>query len=239
MKNSMPRLLLVEDETQLSNALCQILAQNKYQVFAAEDGETGLDEALSGIYDLILLDIMLPKINGLEILRRVRKEGISTPVLLLTAKGEIQDKVRGLDAGADDYLAKPFSTEELLARVRALSRRKGELVLDDTLKFGDFQLELATYTLRCASNEVKLSARELELMKYLLLHSKGIAGREELTVKLWGYDNPTESNSLEVYISFLRKKLGFIGSNTKIFCIRNVGYQLQYTGKTEREQDGS
>lgn len=225
----MPRILLVEDEKQLSDALCQILMKNKYEVYPAYDGETGLDEALSGIYDTVLLDIMLPKRDGLSILRELRKQKISTPVLLLTAKGEVQDKVKGLDCGADDYLSKPFSTEELLARLRALSRRKGEIIVDNALQFADISLDLSSYELSAEGRSVKLSSKELEMMRYFLLRPSAVADKEDLMVKVWGYDSAAESNTLEVYISFLRKKLQYLHSRVKITCLRGVGYQLEDT----------
>ncbi len=220
------KLLLVEDEIQLSDALCQILGKNRYDVSPAYDGEQGLDEALSGIYDVILLDIMLPKKDGLEVLRQIRAAGLSTPVLLLTAKGEVSDKVRGLDYGADDYLPKPFATEELLARIRALGRRKGE-ILDDVLAFSGLSLSLSSYELCCGSRKVKLSNKEFEIMKFLLLRPRVVVSKEELFTKLWGYDATAAANNLEVYVSFLRKKLLFLQSNVKITCLRNVGYQLE------------
>ena len=148
------RILIVEDELHLAEALTQILRKNNYTVDAANDGESGLDNALAGIYDLIILDIMLPKMDGISVLKNIREEGLDTPVILLTAKGEISDKVAGLDSGADDYLAKPFATEELLARIRALSRRKGEIVADNALTYGDIELNTATLKLSRGSKEV-------------------------------------------------------------------------------------
>lgn len=221
------KLLLVEDEKQLSDALCQILSKNRYEVFPCYDGETGLDEAMSGIYDVVLLDIMLPRLDGLEVLRQLRGAGISTPVLLLTAKGEITDKVKGLDCGADDYLPKPFATEELLARIRALGRRKGEIITKETLSFADLKLDLATYELSRRSLHVKLSRKELEMMKYFFLRPHVVVNKEDLLTKLWGFENSAASNNLEVYISFLRKKLAYLGSGVKINCIRGAGYQLE------------
>ena len=159
------RLLLVEDEIQLSEALNQILTKNKYVVDAVYNGEDGLDYGLTDIYDVIVLDIMLPKLNGLEVLRRLRKENIKTPVILLTAKGEIEDKVKGLDSGADDYLVKPFATEELLARLRALTRRQGEIINDNILEVGDIKLNISTYELEGPNNSIKLSLKEFEIIR--------------------------------------------------------------------------
>ena len=173
------------------------------------DGEQGLDYSLSDVYDIILLDIMLPKLDGISIVKQLRKEGIQTPILLLTAKGEISDKVVGLDSGADDYLAKPFATEELLARVRAMSRRKGELIVNNTLEYGDISLNPETLKLTTDKKEVKVTLRESELLELLILR-KGIATSKEMIIeKLWGFDSDAEHNHVEVYISFIRKKTCF------------------------------
>ncbi len=221
------KVLLVEDEKQLAEALMQILKKNKYTVDAVYNGEDGLDYALTGIYDVIILDVMLPKLSGLEILKNIREENISTPVILLTAKGEVSDKVRGLDLGADDYLPKPFSTEELLARLRALTRRKGEVINDDILSFKDFSLNLSTYILEGKNNSVRLALKEVEILKYFLLRPERIVSKEDLIVKVWGYDSDAENNNIEVYISFLRKKFQYIGTDAKISTIRGVGYKLE------------
>ncbi len=221
------KVLLVEDEKQLSEALIQILKQNKYMVDGVYNGEDGLDYALTGIYDVIILDIMLPKLNGLEILKKIREENISTPVILLTAKGEVSDKIKGLDCGADDYLPKPFSTDELLARLRALTRRKGEVINDDTLYFRDFSLNLSTYILEGRKGNVRLALKELEILKYFLLRPGIVINKEDLIIKIWGYESEAENNNIEVYISFLRKKLQYIGTQAKISTIRGVGYKLE------------
>lgn len=221
------RLLLVEDEIQLSEALNQILSKNKYVVDAVYNGEDGLDYGLTDIYDVIVLDIMLPKLNGLEVLRRLRKENIKTPVILLTAKGEIEDKVKGLDSGADDYLAKPFATEELLARLRALTRRQGESINDNVLEFGDIKLNISTYELEGPYNSIKLSLKEFEIIRCFMQRPKTIVTKDELISKIWGYDSDAEYNNIEVYISFLRKKLGYVNSTTSITTVRGVGYKLE------------
>lgn len=221
------RLLLVEDEIQLSEALTQILSKNKYMVDAIYDGESGLDYALADIYDVIILDIMLPKLNGLEMLKRLRKNNINTPVILLTAKGEIEDKVKGLDSGADDYLAKPFSVEELLARLRALTRRQSDIINENLLEVGDIRLNISTYELEGPSNSIKLSLKEFEIIKFFMQRPKSIVTKEDLITKIWGYDSNTEYNNIEVYISFLRKKLGYIKSLTTIVTVRGVGYRLE------------
>lgn len=220
------RLLLVEDELPLCEALTEILEKNHYSVTAVHDGEAGLDEALSGVYDILLLDIMLPKRSGLDILSEVRKSRSSVPVLLLTARNTPTDKVTGLDLGADDYLSKPFDTDELLARLRALSRRKGELIVDDTLSFSDLTLDLSTYELISGEKRTRLSGREFEIIRHFLLHQHAVVNKEELLVKFWGYETGADSNNLEVYISFLRKKLTFLGAHVKISALRGVGYQL-------------
>lgn len=221
------RLLIVEDELHLAEALTQILRKNNYTVDTVYDGEAGLDNGLSGIYDLILLDIMLPKMDGISVLKNLRKNNIATPILLLTAKGEISDKVTGLDSGADDYLAKPFATEELLARIRAISRRKGEVVSDDTLKLGDIELNPSTLKLSREGKEVKLILKESELLELLILRKNAVSSKELIIEKLWGFDAEVEHNHVEVYISFLRKKLSFLNSKVTINTVRGVGYSLE------------
>lgn len=221
------RVLIVEDEVHLAEALTQILRKNNYTVDAVNDGEAGVDNALSNIYDLIILDIMLPKLDGITVLKKIRKEGLSTPVILLTAKGEISDRVLGLDSGADDYLPKPFATEELLARIRAIARRKGEVAQDNTLKFGDIQLTPDTLRLSCKEKEVKLILKESELLELLISRKKSTSSKELIIEKLWGFDSEVEHNHVEVYISFLRKKLNHLCSSVKITTVRGVGYILE------------
>lgn len=224
------RILIVEDELPLAEALTQILKKNNYTVDAVNDGISGLDYALSGIYDLIILDIMLPGMDGINVLKSVRKNGLSTPIILLTAKGEISDKVTGLDSGADDYLAKPFATEELLARIRAASRRKGEIIADNTLTFGDIELNTATLKLSKTDKEIKLILKECELMELLILRKNAVTSKELIIEKLWGFDSEAEYNNVEVYISFLRKKLAFLNSDVAINTVRGVGYVLEVKG---------
>ncbi len=222
------RVLIVEDEKRLADALVQIFAKNKVTADAAYNGVDGLDNALSGIYDVIVLDIMLPGMNGIEVLGELRRQEIKTPVILLTAKGEISDRVTGLDSGADDYLTKPFATEELLARVRALGRRStSELVCSNTLSFDDISLDLSTYVLSCGKNSVKLGLKEFSIMELLIRSGNRILTKENLLVKVWGYESDAEYNNVEVYISFLRKKLGFIKSDVSIKTQRGVGYCLE------------
>ena len=221
------RILIVEDEISLAEALTQILKKSNYTVDAVHDGISGLDNAMSDIYDIILLDIMLPGMDGISLLKTIRREGISTPVILLTARGEIPDKVKGLDSGADDYLSKAFATEELLARIRAASRRKGEVLPDNTLKFGDIQLNTATLRLSRSSKEIKLILKESELLELLILRKNAVSSKELVIEKLWGFDSEAEHNNVEVYISFLRKKLAFLKSSVVISTVRGVGYVLE------------
>ena len=221
------KLLLVEDEKQLSEALQQILIKNKYSVDAVYNGEEGLLYALSDAYDVIILDIMLPKLNGLEILKTIRKKGIATPIILLTAKASIEDKILGLDCGADDYLPKPFSTEELLARLRALTRRNGGFINENTLEFSDIKLNLSTYDMEVKDNSITLTQKEFEILRYFMQRPKSVVSKDDLITKLWGYDSDIEYNNIEVYISFLRKKLDYVESNVKITTIRRVGYRLE------------
>ncbi|OMC65890.1 DNA-binding response regulator [Paenibacillus odorifer] len=223
------RILIVEDELHLAEALTQILKKHNYSVDAVHDGRSGLDYALSGIYDLLLLDIMLPEMDGVSVLKTLRKKGIPTPVILLTAKGEITDMVTGLDYGADDYIAKPFSSEILLARIRAVLRRKGEVIPDDALKLGDIELNTSNLKLTVGGKEIKLNLKECELLELLILRKQAVTSKEQIIEKLWGFDSDAEHNNVEVYISFLRKKLTFLNSTVRISTIRNVGYVLEVT----------
>ncbi|WP_046212464.1 response regulator transcription factor [Paenibacillus wulumuqiensis] len=223
------RILIVEDELHLAEALMQILKKHNYSVDAVHDGRTGLDYAQSGIYDLLLLDIMMPEMDGISVLKTLRSQGDATPVILLTAKGEISDKVTGLDYGADDYIAKPFSSEELMARIRAALRRKGEVVPEDGLKYGDLELNTSTLKLTVRGKEMKLNLKESELLELLMIRKQGVTSKEQIIEKLWGFDSDVEHNNVEVYISFLRKKLNFLNSTVRITTIRNVGYVLEVT----------
>ncbi|MGN0162506.1 MAG: response regulator transcription factor [Candidatus Ornithomonoglobus sp.] len=220
------RILVVEDEIRLCEALVQLLKKQNYTVDSENDGEAGLDDALCGIYDVIILDIMLPKLDGLSVLREIRRQNINAPVILLTAKGEISDKVSGLDAGADDYLTKPFNTEELLARVRALGRRRGEIVGADALVCDDISLDTQTLKLTCGASEIMLTRKESELLEYLILHKDIISSKEQIIEKLWGFNSEAEANHVEVYVSFLRKKLRRVHSGVQIKAVRGIGYKL-------------
>ena len=221
------KLLLVEDEKQLSEALQQILIKNSYNVDAVYNGDEGLDYALTDIYDVIILDIMLPKLNGLEILKMIRKRKISTPVILLTAKANVEDRILGLDCGADDYLPKPFAPEELLARLRALTRRNGNFINENILEFSDIRLNLSTYDMEVKDNCITLTQKEFEILKYFMQRPKLVVSKDDLISKLWGFDSDIEYNNIEVYISFLRKKLAYVESDVKITTIRRVGYRLE------------
>ena len=225
----MMRILIAEDEVHLAEAVSQILKKNNYSVDMVHDGRSGLDYAQSGIYDLLLLDIMMPEMDGITVLKKLRSEGNHTPVILLTAQGELSDKVTGLDYGADDYIAKPFATEELLARIRAALRRKGEVVPEDGLKFGDMELNTTQLKLSVQGKEIKLNLKENELLELLITRKQAITSKEQIIEKLWGFDSEVEYNNVEVYISFLRKKLTFLNSAVRINTIRGVGYVLEVT----------
>ena len=221
------RILLVEDERRMAQALCEILRLEKYDVDHCADGAEGLDALETGIYDLAVLDVMLPHKNGFDIVREARRAGIRTPILMLTAKGELDDKVAGLDCGADDYLTKPFMTRELLARLRALSRRSANTA-DGSLAFGDIRLDKDSFALTCGENRVRLSEKECHILEYLIVNQGCVLTREQLAVKIWGYESDAEYNNVEVYMSFARKKLNYVQSKTEIKAVRGVGYELRY-----------
>ena len=221
------RLLLVEDEKRMAQALCEILRQEKYDVDHFADGLEGLLALETGVYDLAVLDVMLPGKNGFEIAAAAREKGVKTPILMLTAKSELDDKVAGLDCGADDYLTKPFMTKELLARLRALVRRNIQSP-DGTLRFGDLTLYKESSMLRSNGNSVRLSEKELRILEYLIANQGRILTREQLAAKIWGYDSEAEYNNVEVYMSFARKKLTFVRSKTEIKAVRGIGYELRY-----------
>ena len=221
------RILLVEDEVRLSQALVEIFQKNKYCVDAVYTGPEGLKYAQSGIYDAIVLDIMLPGMDGITILRTLREEKNDVPVLFLSAKDEIEDKVKGLDCGADDYMTKPFSTDELLARVRALTRRKGE-VKEDTLTFGDLTLDNNKCELqKVGGASVKLSLKEFQIIELLFEAPHQVIKKERIIEKIWGGDSDAEYNNVEVYISFIRKKMDYLKVQTVIRTARGIGYSLE------------
>lgn len=221
------RILIVEDELDLNMVLSEMLTIEGYNVDSSYDGTDGLDNALSGIYDLIILDIMLPKKNGIEVLSEIRKNSINTPVLMLTAKSEIEDKISGLDNGADDYLTKPFNSKELLARIRALLRRREKILINENLEFADILIDKSTHEIYKNSQKVKLTKKEYDIIELLILNKGKVVPKDDLTVKIWGYNTDIEYNSIEVYISFLRKKLRAIDSNVCISTIRGVGYIIK------------
>ena len=221
------RVLVIEDEVRLAATLQDLLELNGYTADVRHDGESGLDDALTGIYDVILLDVMLPRLDGFTVLRRLREAGDATPVLMLTARSETADKVEGLDRGADYYLTKPFDPRELLACVRALTRRQPELRNNDLLEFGGVRLDRSSFTLSCAGRSVRLSRKEFDICEQLMLNRNMVLTKESLLVKIWGYESDAEDNNVEVYISFLRKKLAHIHAPIRIRTIRMVGYCLE------------
>lgn len=220
------KVLIVEDEVRLADALGQIMKEQNYKADIVNDGTDGLYFGLTNEYDVIILDVMLPGRNGFQVVQKLRESHIRTPILLLTARDDISDKVNGLDKGADDYLTKPFIPEELLARIRALSRRQGEVFIDEML-FGDLTLNLSSNDLSCKAKSIHLAYKEFEVLKLLMCNSGKIVSKDTLISKVWGNDSDAEDNNVEAYISFLRKKLNFIGSNVEIGTIRKVGYRLE------------
>ena len=220
------RILLIEDEAALADALAEILKQNNYSVDVVYHGTEGLDYALSGIYDIILLDIMLPGMDGLSVLKELRQKEISTPVILLTAKSDVSDIITGLDAGSDDYLAKPFSGGELLARIRAILRR-GSHYSGEILHFEDLTLNKGTMTLSSTKDTIRLGLKESQIMELLIKNPGQVIPKSLLIERVWGIDSNAEYNNIEVYISFLRQKLGSLGTDVQIRTIRGVGYQLE------------
>ncbi len=219
------KLLYAEDEKSLSEAVVDVLEYNKFSVDAVYDGMDALDYARSGHYDGIILDVMMPKLSGLEVLERLRAAGSKTPILLLTAKSEIEDRIAGLDLGADDYLPKPFAMGELLARIRAMLRRRAEFT-PDVLSLGNLSLDRQSYTLSVGDNRMILPKLEFQLMELFLLNRGIYLSTEDILVKVWGYDTDTEIGVVWVYISYLRKKLTALGANVAIQAKRNIGYTL-------------
>ena len=219
------RVLIVEDEVRLAETLRDLLDTEHYAADVCHDGESGLDNALSDIYDLVILDVMLPKKDGFSVLRALRQEGKTVPVLMLSARSELSDRVEGLDCGADYYLTKPFEPKELLACVRMLTRRQPEQRASNVLEYGDLRLEPDTFELACGERSVR--RKEFDMMELLLRSREMVLTKESLIVKLWGYESDAEDNNVEVYISFLRKKLEHLRSRVKIRTIRMVGYRLE------------
>jgi len=223
------RILVVEDEFSLADIIATKLKNEKYNVDISIDGEDGLDNVLSGVYDLIILDIMLPKLNGIEILKEIRNNDIDTKVIMLTAKSSLDDKLIGLENGANDYITKPFHIEELIARVNVQLRNNKNNTNKDILKFGDIELNVRTSTILCTKNNesINISYKELMILEYLMNNSNQIISKEQIYDKIWGIDNYFESNNLEAYLSFIRKKLKIIDSDVNIKAIRGMGYKLE------------
>lgn len=219
-------ILLVEDEVALSNAVKRILEQRGFVVDAVYDGRSAVDYATGMDYNLIILDVMLPKMDGFEVLQRVRSEGVHTPILMLTARSTVPDKVTGLNGGADDYMTKPFDTEELLARVGALTRRTGEVIVNE-LRFEDLALDVQSAVLRCGAESVQLSRKEFEVMKTFLYNPAMTVTKDALISSVWGMDSEATDNNVEVYISFLRKKLKYLKSRVGIRNLQKIGYRLE------------
>lgn len=221
------RLLIAEDEAEMSRALCAVLKHNNYSVDAVYNGNDALDWGCSENYDGIILDIMMPGRDGLEVLRSLRARGVSTPVLLLTARGELDDKITGLDAGADDYLAKPFAMGELLARIRAMTRRRDNSFTPNCITYGDLTLDRSGYELICGDERVRLGNREFQMMDILMTGAGRVIPTETFMERIWGYDTDSEISVVWVYISYLRKKLSGLGSVCEIKATRGVGYYLE------------
>ena len=222
------RVLIVEDEVRLAATLQDLMELDGYAADVCHVGESGLVIALSGIYDVVILDVMLPKMDGFSVLRQLRASGSAVPVLMLTARSELSDRVSGLDQGADYYLTKPFEPKELMACVRALGRRQPELRNTDQIQCADLTLEKSAFTLSCGERSVRLSRREFDMMELLMLNQKQVITKESLLLKIWGYESDAEDNNVEVYISFLRKKLDHLHSQVRIKTIRMVGYCLEF-----------
>lgn len=222
------RILIVEDESRMAETIQSLLKKQNYIADIALDGEAGLDSIMSGIYDLVILDVLLPKLDGFQVLETVRAQGVTIPVLLLTAQASLNDRITGLDKGADYYLPKPFSAGELMACVRALLRRPREMNRS-VVTFGDISLDEESGLLTCGDNGVNLNSRELELLRLLIRNGGAPVPREQLLIKVWGYDQSPESNVVDAYMSFLRKKLRFIHAKTGIVSMRRIGYALVKT----------
>lgn len=219
-------ILVVEDERNLADAICHILEQEGYNAEAAYDGKAGLAYAESGLYDAAILDVMLPGMDGFSIVKTLRQAQNDLPAMMLTARTSTQDKVEGLDCGADDYMTKPFEAPELLARVRALTRRRGEMVID-TVEFGDLTLDLGTQDLTCGESSVHLSKREFDVMRMLMSGTGRIISKQDLLTRVWGADADASENSVEAYVSFLRKKIKHVKSKVEITTLRMLGYRLE------------
>ena len=223
------KILIIEDEIVLANTLQTLLERRGFETEAVYDGETGRQYAQLGIYDLLILDVMMPKLNGYQVAREVRAQRCSTPILMLTARSGIEDRIEGLNAGADYYLTKPFDSRELLACIHAILRRQGNQV--EEMVFGNTGLDLGTGMLSCGGSTIRLSTKEFEIMRMLLSSGANNLPKEQILVKVWGFDSDAVENHVEVFIGFLRKKLKSIGSDIRITAIRNLGYHLEVSGQ--------
>lgn len=220
------QILICEDERRLASALQHILEEEKYRVDVVYNGTDALAYGKSGIYDAVIMDVMMPGMDGMSVVREMRRAGVAAPVLMLTARSATSDKVAGLDCGADDYMTKPFSTEELLARIRALTRRRGEVILDE-IRAGDVTFCISSSVLRTAERQIQLNYKEAEIIKLLLSRPACILSKEEIITRVWGYDSDASDGNVEAYISFLRKKLHFVGSTLSIVAVKKQGYKLE------------
>ena len=221
------KILIIEDEYSLADAIAETLQKENYTTKIVTNGEEGEDEALTGIYDLILLDVMLPKKDGFEILRDLKNEKINTPIIMITAKSEIGDKLQGLENGVEDYITKPFHMRELIARIKIVLKRNSNIEDNNVLEFSDLKLDLSTGKMSSNDNEISINGKELELLEILLLNKNQIVTKEMIINKIWGYENNAEYNYVEVYASFLRKKLKLLKSKVKIKAIRGTGYKME------------
>jgi len=221
------KILIIEDEYSLADAIAETLQKENYTIKIITDGEDGENEALTNIYDLILLDVMLPKKDGFEILKNLKNEKINTPIIMITAKSEMEDKLKGLENGVDDYITKPFHMRELIARIKIVLKRNSNIENANILEYSDLKLDLNTGKMNSNGNEISINGKELELLENLLLNKKQIVSREILANKIWGYNSEAEYNNVEVYISFLRKKLKLLKSKVKIKAVRGLGYKME------------
>ena len=221
------KILIVEDEFSLADAIAETLKREKFELNIITDGEEGEYEATSGVYDLILLDVMLPKKNGFEILKTIKEEKVDAPVIMLTAKSELQDKLKGLENGADDYITKPFHMKELVARIKTVLKRTAKVEDTNYLEYRDLKLDKKNGELISNENSVSISGKELNLIEILLINKNQVVSREQLASKIWGYESEAEYNNVEVYMSLLRRKLKTLKTNIKIKAIRGIGYRLE------------
>jgi len=220
-------ILIIEDEYSLADAVAETLNGEGFNTCIKTNGEDGEDEALTDNYDLILLDVMLPEKNGFDILRSLRNMSINTPIIMLTAKSEIEDKLNGLEHGADDYVTKPFSMRELMARVKTVIKRAKNIEDTEVLQYGDISLDVKNAKLICGNNEIQISGKELDLLELLLMNKNQVSTKENIIERIWGYDSEAEYNNVEVYITFIRRKLKLINSKVKIKAVRGLGYKLE------------